>query len=180
MSKFSRQDVISLLNKILPPSSNAIASPGELSPDVQLIQHLFPPSWFFDGISTESFTGTLGSISVVTNTVPAGRYRWVHAAHLLQIAAGTVVGRSFGISILQVASVLGTTVAEPFPTKNTVSNQFAAGISQQATVSIIPRPLILPPGYALQGFGTSTEAAMQLRLEYMYRELAIGEPFYSV
>lgn len=178
--KFSRQTLIKNINRFWPPSSTSIHQPGEISEHVQLVADGFPPSWSFEGLGIDQVTAAVGAINVLQSLVPTGRYRWVMAAHLLTVVGPGVAG-NYGMSVLQPASGLGVSVVDPFGkggTTTSTNTYYQAGFV--GVVSVLDRPIIVGPGFQLQGFRTTADVTQQLRLEVLFREYDIGDPYSSV
>jgi len=171
LAKFSRQALYGVFNKIFPPSSTGTHQPSMLTDSVQLVHPAFSNSWWLDGCAFSVFNGALAATSIATDTVPSGRYRIVLAAHGNSVTSA--VAKSYGLNIFDPGTGIDAYVDSPAPIHQQV-NYPAAFVGVAA---VLGRPIIIPQGNALAFVATAADAAMQLQLRYLYRELTIGEPF---
>lgn len=170
-TRFTKQEAISALNKALPPSSTAIHNPGLVSEGVQLVHEFLGPGWGVDQLRFQSFTGAVAATTIATDIVPQGKYRYVFAAHGVQLASG--VQKAFSLVIFDNVTTLDAVVAG--------MGAGGAGFAKSYPVGYVgvtvwlPRPIVVPPGCGLAHNAAAADGVMQLMLRVCSVDLDIGE-----
>jgi hypothetical protein len=171
ITRFTKQEAISALNKALPPSSTAIHNPGLLSELLQLTHEFMGPGWGCDQLRWFTFTSGVGVTTIASDVVPVGKYRYVLACHGVSLA---MTATSFyGLVIFDSITSLDAYIVPTFPIGGG-STPFAIGTV--GVVAVAPRPFVVPPNGSIALNATSADAGRQLMLRYCGVDLDIGEP----
>lgn len=170
ITRFTKQEAISALNKALPPSSTSIHNPGMLSDTVALTHEFMGPGWGADQLRFAEFISAAGATTIASDIVPAGKWRYIHAAHGIQLGA-PAVAKSFSLVIFDGVTSLDAVVA--FSADATLT---LTGIAGYTGVTVqLKRPVAVPPGCGFAHNGSAVDAAAVLRLRYLFVDLDIGE-----
>jgi len=175
--KFSRQELITLVNRIFPPSSTAIHQPGVLLEEVRITHPAFPASWFFDGMAMQRFDSGAGGAAQST-IVPSGFFWWVPTASVFFAAGGTPSHLGISLAAPNQVPPLNTPILQTQETGWQPGG--AIGLPNALDTAHLQRPMIIPQGMRMDGFRITVDALSVTSLILCAKQLKIGEPFPSL
>lgn len=182
-----RFQMIPFFNRLFPPSSPEITSPGRILHDILPVFPALPPSLFLErtDIVTISTVNPATLVVFPANGVPTGRFMWVHGATWEQrTAISAAQGMAF-ISVRKTNEIGGevhmaqghfsqTGFLPPLSTHSAQQGSTIAGAALGGGIG----GFIVPQGMQVHASTSATPAATTIYvLKLMFTEGDIGELF---
>jgi hypothetical protein len=192
-----RFQMFSFLNRIFPPSSPKITSPGEIDEIIKLVNYALPPSLVTERSAVQSSLSVNPATLVQTQVVPTGMFWWVHAAELIVNATGTLAGNNAQHGFITIQSgVVGSFVHvarglfQPQDKTASISSHSIQTTSYSSFDGGGPGfftgggggcgGFIVPQGMRLAGSCVGPIGTAVLQLNFLFTECDIGEMIPSV